>query len=261
LTAETGLPIDFRQCGAIEIARSESEWLKLNARVVRQRVLGIRVELGSKPQSVFYPDDAIVDPRDTMRALRAACIRSGVHLVEGSPTRRIEVSGGSVAVEGYDAAFGVLAAGAWSSSIPVFVDGTRCLIPPTWPVRGHLLGYKLRPGLVGPILRHEHTYILQRSHGFVIAGSSTENAGFERTVDSAIATDIRQRAEDLLPDLKSASEPEVWVGFRPAADEPVIRRVPGSPIWLAYGHYRNGILLAPATAERVTNEIRREFRN
>src|SRR5262249_2701776 len=111
------------------------------------------------------------------------------------------------------------------------------------------------------ILRHEHTYILQRSHGFVSAGSSTENAGFERTVDSAIATDIRQRAEDLLPDLKSASEPEVWVGFRPAADEPVIRRVPGSPICLALGHYRNGTLLAPATAERVTNEIRREFRN
>lgn len=255
LTAETGLSIDFRQCGAIEIARSEREWVNLNARVARQRALGIRVEPGPKPYSLFYPDDAIVDPRDTMRALRAACARSGVHLLEGSPVRRIDISGGKVAVGGRDAAFAVLAAGAWSSSIPVFVDGTTYALPRTWPVRGHLLGYKLRPGLVGPILRHEQTYILQRSNGFTIAGSSTEYAGFERTIDSAIASDIRQRAEDLLPELKSASEPEVWLGFRPGAEEPVIRRVPGSTLWLAYGHYRNGILLAPATAERVTNEI------
>jgi glycine oxidase len=255
LTVATGLSIDFRQCGAIEIARSEREWANLNARAARQQALGILVGPGPKPHSLFSLDDAIVDPRDTMRALQAACTRHGVHLLEGSPVPRIDISGGKVAVAGRDAAFAVLAAGAWSSSIPVFVDGTTYALPRTWPVRGHLLGYKLRPGLVGPILRHEHTYILQRSNGFTIAGTSTEYAGFERTIDSAIAAAIRHRAEDMLPELKSASEPEVWLGFRPGADEPVIRRVPGSTLWLADAHYHNGILLAPATAEPVTNEI------
>jgi glycine oxidase len=255
LTVTTGLSIDFRQCGAIEIAHSEREWANLSARSARQQALGIRVGPGPRPYSLFYPDDAIVDPRDTMRALRVACTRSGVHLLEGTPIRRIDICGGKVAIAERDATFAVLAAGAWSSSIPVFVDGTTYVIPRTWPVRGHLLGYKLRPGLVGPILRHEHTYILQRSNGFTIAGTSTEYAGFDRTINPAITADIRQRAEDLLPELRSAGEPEVWLGFRPGADEPVIRRVPGSTLWLAYGHYRNGILLAPATAERVTNEI------
>jgi glycine oxidase len=255
LTDESGCSIDFRKCGAIEIARSEAEWANLSARAGRQRELGIRIDPGPQTHSLFYPDDALVDPRDVMRALRSTCSRHGVELLEGSPVRRIGVSGGMIYLDNRAAKFAVLAAGAWSSSIPVFVGGKAYAVPRTWPVRGHLLGYRLRPGVLGPILRCGHIYVFQRSNGLIVAGSSTEDARFDRTINAAIAAEIRQRAEDLLPELKTVPEPEIWLGFRPGADEPVIRRVPGTTLWLAYGHFRNGILLAPATAERVTREI------
>ena len=255
LTAESGCSIDFRQSGAVEIARSEAEWANLSARAARQRELGIRINPGPQTHSLFYPDDALVDPRDVMRALRATCSHHGAELLEGSPVRRIDISGGMIFVDDRAAKFAVLAAGAWSSSIPVFVEGKAYPIPRTWPVRGHLLGYRLRTGVLGPILRCGHIYVFQRSNGLIVAGSSTEDARFDRTINSAIAAEIRQRAEDLLPELKTVSEPEIWLGFRPGADEPAIRRVPGTTLWLAYGHYRNGVLLAPATAELVTREI------
>jgi glycine/D-amino acid oxidase-like deaminating enzyme len=99
--------------------------------------------------------------------------------------------------------------------------------------------------------------LLQRSSGFTIAGTSTELVGFDRSLDPAIVADIRRRAAGLLPRLQAAPEPESWVGFRPATPdyEPRIGRVPGTDLWLAFGHYRNGILLAPATAQRISSQM------
>jgi glycine oxidase len=84
-----------------------------------------------------------------------------------------------------------------------------------------------------------------------------ETVGFDRTIDSDIVSDIARRAQALLPILQKAGAPEAWIGFRPRADahQPQIGRFADSSLWLAYGHFRNGILLAPATAERVTAEI------
>ncbi len=84
-----------------------------------------------------------------------------------------------------------------------------------------------------------------------------ENLGFDRRINPVIVDDIAERAGALLPQLRQAGKPESWLGFRPRADahQPQIRRFEDSCLWLAYGHYRNGILLAPATADRVCAEI------
>jgi glycine/D-amino acid oxidase-like deaminating enzyme len=84
-----------------------------------------------------------------------------------------------------------------------------------------------------------------------------ETVGFNRSIDPDIVCDIARRAEALLPILQKAGAPQAWIGFRPRADahQPQIRRFTHSALWLAYGHFRNGILLAPATAQRVTAEI------
>ena len=151
----------------------------------------------------------------------------------------------------------VLAAGARSGAIPVNGADGQIAIPATFPVRGHLLGYTLEPGSVGPILRHGHTYVMHRSSGFTIAGTSSEQVGFNRELDSQIVDDIHARAAELLPRLRSAPKPTAWLGFRPATDDlaPAIGRLGDTCLWLAYGHYRNGILLAPATAARVAGEM------
>jgi glycine oxidase len=124
-------------------------------------------------------------------------------------------------------------------------------------MKGHLLGYRLPAGSLGTTVRHDHTYVLQRAGGFTIAGSSTEDAGFDRTIDPKIVSDVAARAGALVPALRDFQPESVWIGFRPRTDAPAphISRVLSSRLWLAYGHYRNGVLLAPATCDRICGEI------
>src|SRR5207253_2954762 len=98
---------------------------------------------------------------------------------------------------------------------------------------------------------------LQRSSGLTIAGTSMETVGFDRNIDWTTVCDIAERAAALLPQLRHAGEPQAWIGFRPRADahQPQIRQFEDTRLWPAYGHFRNGILLAPATAERVAQGI------
>jgi len=260
LRQESGCSIDYVQNGAIEIAETEAEWIALNDRAERQRgwgILSTAVPYKDTAGALFFPEDAIVDPREVLQSLLAACRSRGVILHEGLPATAIHAEADSLTVETptgrISADVGVLAAGAWSGAIPL--DSGR--LPGSFPVRGHLIGYRIEPGVCRTILRNGETYLLQRSNGFLIAGTSTENAGFDRNIDPAIVADIARRAESLLPRLRDAAAPEAWLGFRPRADahQPQIGRFAGSNLWLAYGHYRNGILLAPATAERVSGQI------
>lgn len=276
IESESGVSIDFRISGALEAAFDEGECLELRDRARLQESLGIRSEVLDVHNSrelvpglaegvvggVFFPDDGIVNPRDVTAGLKAACGKHGVLIREGERVAALRASPAGVEAvtgrESLSAKVAVLAAGAWSGSVEVTVNGVRRPLPRTVPVRGHLLGYALEPCRLGPILRYHHTYLLQRAGGLLVAGSSTEKAGFDRGIDPAIADDIARRAEHLLPSLRNASSPEAWIGFRPGlecSEEPLMRREPDSNLWLAYGHYRNGILLAPATAKIVADQI------
>jgi glycine oxidase len=229
LEEESGHAIDFSACGAIEITRDDS-------RARAQAALGIRSER-LNANEVFYPDDAAVDPRDVVEALRIACLRRGVRLHEHSPVNRIDGPA-------------VLAAGAWSSGI-----ATPTPIAESYPVRGHLVSYRMPPGSLARIHRSGHTYILQRKSGLTIAGSETDRVGFDRTLQPAIAAEIDARARVIIPELPQPHE--CWLGFRPATAslEPEIGMLPGTGIFLAYGHYRNGILLAPVTGRIAVEEL------
>jgi glycine oxidase len=261
LREESGCPIDYQRNGAVEIATGETDWAALLERAERQKELGIPSLPAESERALFYPEDAAVDPRDVTQALLVACRAKQVTVHEGLAVTAIHAGADSIAVETQDGRFtaarAVLAAGAWSGGIQCTIGQTPRRLPGSFPVRGHLIGYRLPPGSCRTILRSGHTYILQRSNGFTIAGTSMETVGFDRRIDRDVVCDIARRAEALLPQLREAGEPEAWIGFRPRADahQPQIRRFENSRLWLAYGHFRNGILLAPATAERVTAEI------
>jgi glycine oxidase len=271
LEAESGKQVDFRRAGAVEVAISEAEWEDLQARGRTQASFGVpsqplsSEELGELlPRlsadvagALFYPEDALVDPRRVMRALRLACQQRGVHIWEDNRVAKIRAepdsivfftSGGTIG-----APAGILAAGAWSSLIPI--EGAS--LPHAFPVRGHLIGFHLGAGSLGPMLRHGPTYLLQRSNGFTIAGTSSEPVGFDRTLNPKIVANIHKRAADLMPDLRRLAPDEQWLGFRPAVEGncPVIGRHGDTALWLAYGHYRNGILMAPETAARIAAGI------
>jgi len=240
---ESGLKIDFSLCGAIEKANGDGAVLA--SRCKRQKLLGIPCEM--RGDDAFFPGDGAVEPRGLFQALLTTCSRLGVDVVAGTPVERIDDEGGPV----------VIAAGAWSGDIPVLSSGRRLNLPGTVPVKGHLIGYSLTPGSLPHILRCGHSYIVQRADGFTIAGSTSEQVGFDDAVDEALCLGIRRAAERLWPALKQHAPTEAWIGFRPLCEtlEPAIGMVDGTGICLAYGHYRSGILLAPVTAEIVADSL------
>jgi glycine oxidase len=251
LREASGVPIDYQRCGALELARNEREAVDLERRAARQAAMGIRSEPGCHGGSVaarFYPHDALVNPRNVMAALRTACLRSGVSIHEHEPVVEIFSDGSGVRTlrDSYRDDGVLIAAGAWSGQFGLPV-------PPTTPVRGHLIAYQAKPGMLGTILRHKNTYLLQRDSGSLIAGSSTEWVGFDRTIDQSVVRDIHTRASGLMPQLASMQPVESWNGLRPGIESgvPAVGRIEGTAIWTAFGHYRNGILLAPDTARRI----------
>ena len=274
LQAVSGVTIDYRVCGGIDVTFDEDEWQALANRAEKQRALGIHSTILDEQSlrdliplcdreyagAILYPEDTLVDPRDIMRALTIACRAAGVEIREGWRTTAIHVSQGSVLVESsaerLQAATAVLAAGAWSTSIAISGASLPSL-PAAFPVKGILTSYQLEPGALGPILRRGHTYLLQRSTGVMIGGTTSEQVGFNRSVDQAAMDDITARVGELLPWIRRHQPAGAWAGFRPAADStgPLIHRAGDTGLWLAYGHYRNGILLAPVTAQMVSERI------
>lgn len=247
--------IDYRRCGAVELALSEREAEELEARAARQAAIGIRSEPARHDRSVaarFYPDDALVNPRDVIAALRIVCLRLGVSIHEYEPVLEVFDDGSGLRTNQaiYRGDGVLIAAGAWSSAL-------LPNLPKTTPVRGHLIAYDAAQDTLSTILRHRDTYLLQRGHGCLIAGTSTEHVGFDRTIGEGIVGEIHRRASQLLPALASMQPRERWVGFRPGIEGglPAIGQVDGARIWTAFGHYRNGILLAPDTARRVEELI------
>jgi len=243
LSDSTGIAIDFQQCGAIETAETDQEWIALQERARRQAAMGVRSEVRGG-NAIHYPDDAIVDPVDVLHALRLACTARSVEIVEDSPVDRLDA---------LDAGAVVLAAGAWTT----LIGGAPAGLKRAFPVKGHLIGFDLPPGTIGPIRRCGHTYLLQRRNGFTVAGSTTEHKGYDTAVDPQITDQLRHRAEAVHPQLKGFTPVRSWTGLRPGIDaaEPSIGRLAGTRYWLAYGHYRNGILAAPITAARTAAGI------
>lgn|GEM_PF-1614846 len=180
--------------------------------------------------------DGHVDPRDLLRELT-----SRVRLIHREISSLDELSSNPR----------ILCTGAWQ------LPG----IPAVEPVKGYIIAWDHLPvSIIGGILRDGHTYILQRNSGRVIAGSTEQRIGFDQSQDPAFLSELQSRAEALLPALKDAPPAAHWFGFRPAAegDVPVVERLDERTI-LAYGHYRNGILLAPWTAEWVAAEVQRQL--
>jgi glycine oxidase len=253
LEEESGLNVEFRQCGAVEVAFDGAGLAELTQKAARQAAIGIASEPCRYKDwpGRRYAADAIVDPLSINDALLAACSGRGVAIREHEPVTEILSNGSGVRTPHgeYPSDRVLIAAGAWSSAL---FPG----LPHVFPVRGHLLYFEMEPGLLTTIVRSGHTYLLQRESGGLIAGSSMEDAGFDRTVDAAVADDIHKRAAKLVPALADVKPMDCWNGLRPATDVgPVVGRFGDTNVWTAYGHFRNGILLAPDTAQTIAGEF------
>ncbi len=271
LEDESAEKIDFQECGALDLAFSKEELESLHRRAHGQVALGIpskalepsqvhafwpRIAQENLAGARFYPQDAIVNPREVVTALKIACSARGVLLHEHCPVERLAVGQEGIKIhtaqgsETYQAA--VVAAGAWSSQLPV--TGVPDL-PPAEPVKGQLIGYHQPEQTCATIVRYREFYFLQRANGLLIAGASVERVGFDREIHPVTTHHLAKQAGFVFPHLAETTPSEAWIGFRPGGKQLQLGAWHSRRLYLAYGHYRNGILLAPATAKAITDEI------
>jgi glycine oxidase len=151
----------------------------------------------------------------------------------------------------------VLAAGCFSGEI-VNESWLKQLVP-TRPVRGQMIAFRPNgeaPG-VRRLTRSKQGYLLPRSDGRIVAGSTIEEARFDKLVTAAGLSKILESALAICPELGGAEVIETWAGLRPGTpdDLPILGPADCEGLWIATGHYRSGILLAPATANLFRNWI------
>lgn len=278
LRVATGLDIGWRRSGALALARTEEELARLEALVHDQRAQGLPAELLDTPARVaslepeisplylgaaHYPDEAQVDPPRLLRALVAAVARAGVRIRSGTSVASLVVERdtcrGVLTERGetIHADVVVLAAGSWSSLVP----GVPASLPKVRPVRGQLAQLDERPPALRSIAFDGHAYVVPRGDGRVVCGATTEHVGHRREVTAGGVQQILASAIAIAPSLANAELTSTWSSFRPRVErasgetDALVGRSPVPGLFLATGHYRNGILLAKATGDAVAAEI------
>ncbi|WP_394561272.1 glycine oxidase ThiO [Aquipseudomonas alcaligenes] len=146
----------------------------------------------------------------------------------------------------------VLAAGAWSGELLA----TLGLELPVEPVKGQMILYKCAEDFLPAMVLAKGRYAIPRKDGHILVGSTLEHVGFDKTPTEEALASLKASAEELLPALADAEMVGHWAGLRPGSPEgiPYIGEVPQYPgLWLNCGHYRNGLVLAPASCELLKN--------
>ncbi len=272
LCKETGIDVELDQTGTLYVAFSEDEEAELTQRFEWQRRSGLRVEwlngadlrrlepnISSEVRCALrFPDDWQVENRKLIQALIASNETLGVTLLSNCEVTSLRADGDRLV--GVETANGpiaarivVVCAGAWTSSLtstsaPIEIE----------PVRGQMLCFKPAQPIAHHVIYSKRGYVIPRRDGRVLAGSTSEHVGFDKHVTDEGVSSIKSMGFEIAPTLDGAPLVDSWAGLRPRAldDLPVLgphAEIQG--LFYATGHFRNGILLAPITAEVIANLI------
>jgi glycine oxidase len=284
LEAESGEATGYARHGALHIALDGDEAAELRRVHDLQRSLGLEAEWlaprrcrelepGLTPSfhgGVHAPGEAAVDPRGLTQALLAALaaaggeLRTGAEVVagvfEGERLIGVRTAGG----EELRADAVVLATGAWAGRTEWLPEPAR---PPVRPVKGQILELRTRAGAppCERIVASERVYLVPRSDGRLIVGATSEEQGFDTAVTAGGVHELLREAYRLLPDVAEMELVDAIASLRPGTPDNLPLIGPGAidGLILATGHYRNGILLAPLTANmiaaRLTDGVRQSF--
>jgi glycine oxidase len=272
----SGKRTNYTRGGALEVFLSADAERECDERLSELRGLSISVERitgeaarqidcaisASSRAALWIPEEGTVEPHPLMDALLTAAGNRGVEIRAGcGATGLIREGDRCTAViaggEKIGARHVVLAAGCFSGEI-VNESWLKQLVP-TRPVRGQMIAFRPKPGAPGVrhVIRSEPGYLLPRSDGRIVAGSTIEEARFDKLVTAAGLSKILESALAICPELSGAEVIETWAGLRPGTpdDLPILGPADCEGLWIATGHYRSGILLAAATANLFRNWI------
>jgi glycine oxidase len=269
LLAETGMDVELDQTGTLYLAFSQADEREIRQRYDWQKATGWPVEMltGAEARrregrispeicaALFFPRDWQVDNRLLCQALAESCRKLGVVLRPQTPAREIllehdRAAGVATRNSTIAAPLVVLAAGAWAGGL-----WPRLKIA---PVKGQMLCLQAEAGFMRHVVYSPRGYLVPRRDGRVLAGATTEDAGFDKTLTLGGVHAVATRALEIAPALSARPLAEMWAGLRPRALDgwPVLGPDPEIlGLHYATGHYRNGILLAPRTAQLAAETI------
>ncbi len=273
LYAETGIDIELETSGTLYLAFTEEDERELVKRYEWQTRAGLEVEQLSASTAKLlepciservcaglrFPLDTQVENRRLISALATANEALGVNVLTGvsvdslnikrNRVTGIETSRGFVACEKV-----VIAGGAWTSQ----VINEALPNPRIEPVRGQMVSFEATPQITRHVIYSPRGYVVPRRDGRLLAGSTTEHAGFDKRVTAAGVQSIVTSALEISASIARLPLTSTWAGLRPRAADglPVLgpcAEIAG--VFYATGHYRNGILLTPITAELLARAI------
>lgn len=271
LMRETGIDVGYRKIGFLRCAfgsedgsRDASDRWQTRAGLPLERrdreALGRELSGRLSPEvqsAVFFPEEAAVDPRALTRAVwrcaqsRGARVWTGTGVtafrIRDGVCRGVETDAGPIEADAT-----VDAAGAWAA-----FDRNVPLSIPVEPVRGQIVQLRVEGAPLETLVSSDDVYLVPRPDGTVLLGSTTERVGFRKAVTAKAVEGLIAAAVRLVPSLAAAQFVSAWSGLRPGTPDarPILGDSPVPGLFFATGHFRNGILLAPATARAVADRL------
>lgn len=270
LEDESGLKVDLREQGTVLISptgdfpagaetlsteklrKLEPELAQFESSASGSGGRG-RPPLQNQYRAAYLPERS-VDPRALIAAAAKAARHRGVDISSGIEVHALLISGHRVSgvqteKTSYSAGIVVNCAGAWAG----------CIAPqkfPVHPVKGQMVAVVGGPELKH-VVRADEVYLVPRSDGRIVIGSTLEDAGYNKQTNVDTIQRLLRAAHELVPSLANAKVHDDWAGLRPGTPDhlPLLGRTSIPGYFVASGHYRDGILLAPITAQVMTELI------
>ncbi len=271
LREETGIDVELDTTGTLYLALTEHDHEEIEKRYEWQTRAGFSVERLTAAEAralepciseatlggLRFPRDIQVENRRLLSALANSVSKLGVEIatqtivdsliIDGNRVGGVQTSRGAISCPTV-----VIAAGTWSSFIK------SASVPAIEPIRGQMICLEAKPQLTRHVIYSPRGYLVPRQDGRLLAGSTSEHAGFAKCVTAGGIATILRNALEISPNISSLPIIDTWAGLRPRAADglPVIGpcdEIDG--LFYATGHYRNGILLAPLTGELISKAI------
>jgi glycine oxidase len=269
LEDETGMALGLSRRGSIEVAFTDDDEATLRARLAWQGARGLPIEPltageihEAEPNlsplarfGLYFAGDRRIDNAQLVRALAASAVAKGAAILVGRPVTGLALADGKVAGvragnETLHAPVVVNAMGAWAALL-----GGDPWPPAVEPVRGQIIAFDVAPPLLRHVVACPRGYLVPHADGRLVAGSTSERAGFDKSLTAAGMRYVLDVALEIAPSLADQRVANAWAGLRPATPDGLPFIGPGAlpGLWHACGLFRNGILLGPLVGELVAD--------
>lgn len=272
---ETGVDIELDRNGTLYLAFTETDSREIGARFERQGKSAFPVEYLTATEArktepfvspdvregLFFPDDWQVENRKLLHALEKYAEFNDIEINVNIEIKNLLVENGKVVgvktdTEKLFASVVVLATGAWTSLVKAGAGNLS--LPKIKPIRGQMISFHTAKRLFSKVIYTPRGYIVPRADGRILSGATVEDAGFDKTLTEQGVEFLRRNAFEISPSLANLQINDKWAGLRPFASDglPILGAFPEiENLFVATAHFRNGILLAPLTAEILSDKI------